>query len=96
MKSSTKAAAQLGELIKRGNRMKENNELHLNDPKDAREFLEKSLPEVVPGFCCVRLESGRELFIKDMSDSEVVQYAIELLPIYQAKYPELVNETSEH
>lgn len=72
------------------------NELMLNDPKDAREFLTEILPEIMPGFKCVRLESGRQLLVKDMSDSEVVQYAIELLPIYKAKHPEFVNEVEEH
>lgn len=72
-------------------------QLDLNNPTDAREFLTKALPEALPAnIDHVILESGKKLYIKDMNDSEVVQYAFELLPIYQAAFPDQVDLQYEH
>lgn len=73
-------------------------ELNLNDPKDAKEFLLEALPEAMgdSSITYVVLESGKKLMIKDMNDSELVQYAFELLPIFQAAFPENVELHNEH
>lgn len=70
--------------------------LDLNDPKEARVFLNEALPEAfkiagIPFITHVILESGRELKFEDMNDSECVQYAFELLPIFQKAFPEQVE-----
>lgn len=73
--------------------------LDLENPEDAREFLTKALPEALPnqaGIDHVILESGRKLKISEMSDSEVVQYANELFPIYQAAFPDMTSVQYEH
>lgn len=70
--------------------------LNLNEPADAREFLTKVMKKCLPGrLDYVVLASGRKLKVKDMTDSEAVQYAIELLPIYQKKFPHLVEIKQE-
>ena len=45
----------------------------------------------MPNITEVILASGRKLQIKDMTDSECLQYAIELLPIYQTAFPDKVE-----
>ena len=70
--------------------------LDLNDPKDARFFLETQINVAMkqngmPNITEVILASGRKLQIKDMTDSECLQYAIELLPIYQTAFPDKVE-----
>lgn len=70
--------------------------LDLNIPADAREFILKAMKKVLPGITYFQLADGRKLSTKSLTDSEAVQYAFELLPIYQAKFPDLVNVTYEH
>lgn len=73
--------------------------LDLNNPADAKRFLTEALPEALPNkanVSLVILADGRELKIADMSDSELVQYAWECLPIYKAAFPELVDTQYEH
>jgi hypothetical protein len=72
-------------------------ELDLNNPADARKFLKEALPQALPSTVNhVILQSGRKVRFDEMNDTEVVQYAWELLPIYKAKYPGLVNIHDEH
>ena len=73
--------------------------LDLNNPTDAREFISKALPEALPDRATVDyfiLVDGRKIDTKTLSDSEAVQYAWELLPIYQAAFPALCEITYEH
>jgi hypothetical protein len=77
--------------------MEERIELDLNNPKDAREFLMKALPEALPSRPThAILEDGTKIDFKDMNDSQVVQYAWELLPIFKAAFPDNVNTQYEH
>ncbi len=73
-------------------------QLDLNKPADAKEFLLDALPEAMGDskITYVVLKDGRNLMIKDMNDSELVQYAFELLPIFQAAFPEHVEVHNEH
>ncbi len=67
-------------------------ELDLNVPEQARKFLMEALPEALPSRAThVVLKDGRELAFEDMNDSEVVQYAWELLPIFQSAFPNNVD-----
>lgn len=85
------------EEIERGDMKEASKQLDLNKPDDARIFLNEALPKALPSAAThAILESGKKLAFKDMNDSEVVQYAWELLPIYQAAFPELVNTQHEH
>ena len=66
--------------------------LNLNDPVDARYFLNTALNEAMnqgglPNITQVTLAGGRVLKIADMNDSEAVQYACELISIYEAAFP---------
>lgn len=73
-------------------------ELNIDDPVDAKRFILEAIPECFPekqGISYVILQSGRKLEIKDMTDSELCQYARELLPIYKAAFPEKVNMVYE-
>lgn len=73
-----------------------NKTLDLNNPADAREFLNEAMPAAMKvagtgDITEIVLASGRKLKFEDMSDSECVQYAFELLPIYQAAFPDNVD-----
>lgn len=73
--------------------------LDLNIPKDARAFILEALPQALPNGAKAthaHLADGRTISLKTLSDSEAVQYAWELLPIYQAKFPELCRIDYEH
>lgn len=73
--------------------------LDLNNPADARKFITEALPEALPNKASATefiLADGRTVQVKDLNDSEAVQYAWELLPIYRAAFPELVNTQYEH
>ena len=71
--------------------------LDLNNPKDAREFITKALPKALGRKAThAFLADGRKIDLRKLSDSQAVQYAWELLPIYQAKYPDLVDINYEH
>lgn len=67
--------------------------LDLNNPKDAREFIKEAVNDCVEEstgsrFTYVILKSGVKKNINKLSDSEAVQYAFELLPIFQARHPD--------
>lgn len=67
-------------------------ELDLENPEHARAFLLEALPSAIDAdINYVILEDGRQLFIKDMTDEECVQYAYQLLPLFEAQFPDQVN-----
>jgi len=71
--------------------------LDLNIPKDAKFFLKEALPIALgTGFTHVILADKTQLRVDDMNDEQLVQYAFQLLPIYQSKFPSLVNVSYEH
>lgn len=66
--------------------------LDLNIPKDARKFITEALPDCLPSKPIFAiLADGSKIDLKNLTDSQAVQYAWELLPFFQAKYPEQVN-----
>lgn len=66
--------------------------LDLNNPDDARTFINEALPEALPSKATYAiLKDGSKIDLTKLSDSQAVQYAWELLPIYKAKFPELVE-----
>lgn len=78
--------------------MKQVKVLNLNDPNDARAFIKEAMPECLDGanIDYFDLKDGTRISTKNLTDSQAVQYAFELLPIYQAKFPEMVNVQMEH
>lgn len=74
------------------------NTLDLNKPDDARKFILQALPECFDGIKVTHftLEDGSKISTDKLSDSQAVQYAWELLPLYQAKFPELCDIQHEH
>ncbi len=72
--------------------------LDLNKAKDARKFILEAMKVCFDGASIdfFDLKDGRRISTKNLSDSEAVQYAFELLPIYKAKFPNLVNVQTEH
>lgn len=73
--------------------------LDLNNPNDAREFIKDAMPKCFDDISKIThfdLEDGTRISTKNLSDSQAVQYAWELLPIYQSRFPALVKTDMEH
>lgn len=72
--------------------------LDLNIPDDARRFIEEALPQCFDGArpSYVVLEDGTEVDLDNLTDDQAVQYAWELLPIFQAAFPDNVAVELEH
>ena len=66
-------------------------ELDINKVDDARKFLTHAMQEALPGFDTIHFVDGSVKKVKDLSDEEAVRCAWDLLPIYQSKFPELVD-----
>ena len=74
-------------------------QLDLNIPGDARRFIKEALPEAMPDKANVThfdLQDGTRVSVDSLTDSQAVQYAWEVLPIYQAAFPDLVDVHNEH
>lgn len=72
-------------------------DLDLNNPADARIFIKDAMPLVFEGkeITHFDLQDGSRILVSDINDSQAIQYAWELLPLFQAKFPENVNVSYE-
>ena len=70
--------------------------LDLNNPKDAKHFLLKVMPDVI-GKPALEFtySSGKTVQIKDMTDAQLVEAAMWCAPIFQAKYPNNIEIHNE-
>jgi hypothetical protein len=75
--------------------------LNIDIPEDARTFIREAVSgvtEMLEGggkLTHLHLADGSVKDIGELDDSEACQYARELLPLYKAKYPDLVKEEHE-